>query len=173
MYLICTGIRVLLYLWWQLTLSVSVCITAYERAIREDKIRTEFAQAKREREFYLSKVDQAKALKAITTRKRKHQFKRNSTNTMKNVNITHSDVAKNKTKTSHALHKHKHKHKHKRKRKRKRNEPEKLVCVCCVFVCIWCVYYVGLWIYNQLISTVIYSDHRYTCLKSDSTLSTK
>ncbi|KAK9822110.1 hypothetical protein WJX74_008335 [Apatococcus lobatus] len=44
---------------------------AYQRAIREQKLATEVAAANKERDFYLSRVDRAKALEAQQARKRK------------------------------------------------------------------------------------------------------
>ena len=47
--------------------------TAYQRAIREQKLAAEVSAANKERDFYLSKVDRAKALEAQQARKRKVQ----------------------------------------------------------------------------------------------------
>ena len=46
---------------------------AYEARVRQDKMRAELAQAKKETSFYLQKVDQAKAIDAMEERKRKRQ----------------------------------------------------------------------------------------------------
>lgn len=43
----------------------------YQRAVREQKLAAEISAAKRERDFYLSRVDKAKAVNAILARKRK------------------------------------------------------------------------------------------------------
>ncbi|KAG8464859.1 hypothetical protein KFE25_010227 [Diacronema lutheri] len=43
---------------------------AYERKVREQKLRLELAQAKRENAFYMQKVTQAKAIDAMAERKR-------------------------------------------------------------------------------------------------------
>ncbi|KAL4378785.1 hypothetical protein GQ457_02G012110 [Hibiscus cannabinus] len=47
--------------------------TAYKSAIREQKLALELSAAKRERDFYLSKVDQSRALNAIEERMKKKQ----------------------------------------------------------------------------------------------------
>ena len=44
---------------------------AYQKAVREQRMRTEISQAKREANFYLENVDKNKAIKAIVERKRK------------------------------------------------------------------------------------------------------
>ncbi|KAL6007702.1 hypothetical protein ACLOJK_033203 [Asimina triloba] len=46
---------------------------AYKNAIREQKLALEISAAKRERDFYLSKVDKARALNAIQERSKKKQ----------------------------------------------------------------------------------------------------
>ncbi|XVE84059.1 hypothetical protein DITRI_Ditri16bG0138600 [Diplodiscus trichospermus] len=46
---------------------------AYKSAIREQKLALEISAAKRERDFYLSKVDQARALSSIEERMKKKQ----------------------------------------------------------------------------------------------------
>jgi ESF2/ABP1 family protein len=43
---------------------------AYEARVRQDKMRAELSQAKKEASFYLQKVDQAKAINAMEERKR-------------------------------------------------------------------------------------------------------
>ena len=43
----------------------------YQRAVREQKLVAEISAAKRERDFYLSRVDQAKAEQAMSERRRK------------------------------------------------------------------------------------------------------
>ncbi|GAB4820281.1 hypothetical protein N2152v2_007327 [Parachlorella kessleri] len=43
----------------------------YQKAVREQKLAAEISAAKRERDFYLSRVDKAKAVSAILERKRK------------------------------------------------------------------------------------------------------
>ena len=45
--------------------------TAYQKAVREQRLAAEIAAAKRERDFYLSRVDKAKAVAAQQERKRK------------------------------------------------------------------------------------------------------
>ncbi|XP_051140211.1 pre-rRNA-processing protein ESF2 [Andrographis paniculata] len=47
--------------------------TAFKNAIREQKLALELSAAKRERDFYLSKVDQSKALSKIEERLKKKQ----------------------------------------------------------------------------------------------------
>ena len=46
-------------------------LTAYEQAVREQQMRTEISQARKENQFYLSSVGRSKALKRIEERKRK------------------------------------------------------------------------------------------------------
>ena len=46
-------------------------VTALKKAIREQKLALELSAAKRERDFYLSKVDQSRALNAIEERLKK------------------------------------------------------------------------------------------------------
>ena len=43
----------------------------YQKAIKEQKLAAEIAAAKRERDFYLSRVDKAKAVKAMAERRQK------------------------------------------------------------------------------------------------------
>jgi ESF2/ABP1 family protein len=43
----------------------------YQRAVHDQKLQAEISAAKRERDFYLSRVDKAKAVDAIIERKRK------------------------------------------------------------------------------------------------------
>lgn len=43
----------------------------YQKAIKEQKLAAEIAAAKRERDFYLSRVDKAKAVKAMAVRRQK------------------------------------------------------------------------------------------------------
>ena len=45
--------------------------TAYQKAVREQRLAAEISAAKRERDFYLSRVDKAKAVAAQQERKRK------------------------------------------------------------------------------------------------------
>jgi ESF2/ABP1 family protein len=42
---------------------------AYEKAVREQKLAQELSAARKEREFYLSRVDKAKAVKAMSERR--------------------------------------------------------------------------------------------------------
>jgi ribonucleotide monophosphatase NagD (HAD superfamily) len=44
---------------------------AYQKAVREQRLAAEISAAKRERDFYLSRVDKAKAIAAQQERKRK------------------------------------------------------------------------------------------------------
>ncbi|XP_065909821.1 uncharacterized protein [Dysidea avara] len=44
---------------------------AYEQAVKEQQMRTEISQARKENQFFLSSVEQSKALKKIEDRKRK------------------------------------------------------------------------------------------------------
>lgn len=46
-------------------------IAAYQKAIREQRLAAEISAAKRERDFYLSRVDKAKGVAAQQERKRK------------------------------------------------------------------------------------------------------
>ncbi len=46
-------------------------VAAYQKAIREQRLAAEISAAKRERDFYLSRVDKAKAVAAQQERKRK------------------------------------------------------------------------------------------------------
>lgn len=46
-------------------------IAAQDNAVREQKLALEISAAKRERDFYLSKVDQARALSSIKERLKK------------------------------------------------------------------------------------------------------
>lgn len=45
--------------------------TAYEKATKEQRMRTEISQAKREANFYIQNVEKGKAIEAMETRKRK------------------------------------------------------------------------------------------------------
>lgn len=45
----------------------------YQRAVHEQKMQAEIAAAKRERDFYMSRVDRAKAVTAISDRKKRHR----------------------------------------------------------------------------------------------------
>lgn len=47
----------------------------YQRAVRDQKMAAEVAAAKRERDFYLSRVDRAKAVESIKERRRKEPSK--------------------------------------------------------------------------------------------------
>jgi hypothetical protein len=47
------------------------CFAVYQKAIREQKMANEIAAAKRERDFYLSRVDKAKGQEAQKQRKKK------------------------------------------------------------------------------------------------------
>ena len=53
------------------TLTFPVLCTAYEQAVREQKMRTEISQAKRENTHYLASVEKGKEIDAIVQRKRK------------------------------------------------------------------------------------------------------
>lgn len=44
---------------------------AYQNAVREQKLATEISAAKRERDFYLSRVDKSRALMAMQERQQK------------------------------------------------------------------------------------------------------
>lgn len=44
---------------------------AYEQAVREQKMRTEMSQAKKESAHYLANVDKSKEIEAIVERKRR------------------------------------------------------------------------------------------------------
>ena len=45
--------------------------TAYQKAVREQRMRTEISQAKREANFYLENVDKNKAFRAMEKRRKK------------------------------------------------------------------------------------------------------
>lgn len=45
--------------------------TAYEKATKEQRMRTEISQAKREANFYIQNVEKGKSIEAMETRKRK------------------------------------------------------------------------------------------------------
>ena len=47
---------------------------AYQKAVREQRLAAEISAAKRERDFYLSRVDKAKAVSAQQERKEKVHF---------------------------------------------------------------------------------------------------
>lgn len=51
---------------------------AYKNAVREQKLAADISAAKRERDFYLAKVDQSKAINAMEDRKKKKQKHDNS-----------------------------------------------------------------------------------------------
>lgn len=46
-------------------------LVAYEKATKEQRMRTEISQAKKEANFYLQNVEKGKAIDAMETRKRK------------------------------------------------------------------------------------------------------
>lgn len=46
-------------------------VTAFKRATREQKLALEISSAKKERDFYMSKVDQSRAMNAIEERLKK------------------------------------------------------------------------------------------------------
>jgi ESF2/ABP1 family protein len=46
--------------------------TAYEKATREQRMRTEISQAKKDANFYIESVEKGKAFQAMEKRKRKH-----------------------------------------------------------------------------------------------------
>lgn len=46
-------------------------VAAYKTAVREQKLALEMSAAKKERDFYLSKVDESRALSAIEERLKK------------------------------------------------------------------------------------------------------
>jgi hypothetical protein len=52
-------------------LNYSALNAAYKKAIREQKLALEISAAKRERDFYLKKVDQSRALSSIEERMKK------------------------------------------------------------------------------------------------------
>ena len=49
--------------------------TAYQKAVREQRMRTEISQAKREANFYLENVDKNKAFRAMEKRRKKKNSK--------------------------------------------------------------------------------------------------
>lgn len=46
-------------------------LLAYEKATKEQRMRTEISQAKKEANFYIQNVEKGKAIDAMKTRKRK------------------------------------------------------------------------------------------------------
>ena len=51
---------------------ITLCVVlAYEQAVRDQKMRIEMSQAKRENSHYLSSVEKSKEIEAIVGRKRK------------------------------------------------------------------------------------------------------
>ena len=52
---------------------------AYQKAVREQRMRTEISQAKREANFYLENVDKNKAFRAMDKRKRKRNSESDNT----------------------------------------------------------------------------------------------
>lgn len=57
----------------QLKLKLNIFVTAFKRATREQKVALELSAAKKERDFYMSKVDQSRASNAIEERLKKVQ----------------------------------------------------------------------------------------------------
>ena len=60
--------------YFSITALFSVCylyLVAYEKATKEQRMRTEISQAKKEANFYLQNVEKGKAIDAMETRKRK------------------------------------------------------------------------------------------------------
>ena len=53
------------------TITFPTLPTAYQKAVREQRMRTEISQAKREANFYLENVDKNKAFKAMEKRRKK------------------------------------------------------------------------------------------------------
>ncbi|XP_038997984.1 activator of basal transcription 1, partial [Hibiscus syriacus] len=62
---------------------------AYKIAIREQKLALELSAAKRERDFYLSKVDQSRALSAIKERMKKKQKVQEESGMNSEMPVTH------------------------------------------------------------------------------------
>ena len=50
---------------------VARCCAAYQKAVREQRLAAEVSAAKRDRDFFLSRVDKAKGVAAQEARKRK------------------------------------------------------------------------------------------------------
>jgi ESF2/ABP1 family protein len=46
-------------------------VSAYEKAVRDQKIRTEMSQSKREQKFYAARVNQSKQIAAMSERKKR------------------------------------------------------------------------------------------------------
>eukprot|EP00850_Spirogloea_muscicola_P023143 SM000332S12448 [mRNA] locus=s332:30053:31093:- [translate_table: standard] len=63
---------------------------AYRNAVREQKLAAEVSAAKRERDFYLARVDQSRAITAMAERKRKKE----SGATGDEVNVVEAAVSK-------------------------------------------------------------------------------
>lgn len=62
------------YVWNHLTvLHAVLCCAVLSQAVREQRMAQELTAAKRERDFYLSRVDRAKAMDAIQQRRQKKQ----------------------------------------------------------------------------------------------------
>lgn len=64
----------LVYIYFQLftkLLLLFIPHTAYEQAVKQQQMRTEMSQAKRENKHYRASVDKSKAIEAIVKRKRK------------------------------------------------------------------------------------------------------
>ena len=57
-------------IYWQCT-DCDFLLIAYEQAVRDQKLRTEVSQAKRENKFYLSNVEKQKAYTAMEERKKR------------------------------------------------------------------------------------------------------
>eukprot|EP00850_Spirogloea_muscicola_P021586 SM000255S08765 [mRNA] locus=s255:27806:28819:+ [translate_table: standard] len=58
--------------WDELTEEIGLgTLAAYRNAVREQKLAAEVSAAKRERDFYLARVDQSRAITAMAERKRK------------------------------------------------------------------------------------------------------
>lgn len=56
---------------WQLINGRVFVCAAYRNAVREQRLAAEISSAKRERDFYLSKVDQSRAFAAMDERRKK------------------------------------------------------------------------------------------------------
>lgn len=51
--------------------NINLCLSAYKNAVREQRLAAEISAAKKERDFYLSKVDQSRAIASMEERKKK------------------------------------------------------------------------------------------------------
>ncbi|KAM7444753.1 Activator of basal transcription 1 [Porites harrisoni] len=82
------------FLWGHLSEKI-----AYEKATKEQRMRTEISQAKREANFYIQNVEKGKAIDAIETRKRKRDDQTPVEKRLRTFN-QHQPLKNNKTEES-------------------------------------------------------------------------